>query len=101
MPGILIGDRTRLRQIYLNLVSNAIKFTSTGEVVVEVWKVSDQEVEGVREVVLHSYVRDTGIGIEPERRGRLFEAFHQADGSTTRKYVAARYSRNASRSSGR
>ena len=86
VPGILIGDRTRLRQIYLNLVSNAIKFTSTGEVVVEVWKVSDQEVEGVREVVLHSYVRDTGIGIEPERRGRLFEAFHQADGSTTRKY---------------
>jgi signal transduction histidine kinase/DNA-binding response OmpR family regulator/HPt (histidine-containing phosphotransfer) domain-containing protein len=86
VPGILIGDRTRLRQIYLNLVSNAIKFTSHGEVVVEVWKVSDQEVEGVREVVLHSYVRDTGIGIDPEKRGRLFEAFQQADGSTTRKY---------------
>ena len=77
----------RLRQIYLNLVSNALKFTPKGEVVVEVWKVSDHEVEGVREVFLHSYVRDTGIGIAPDKCERLFQAFQQAEGSaTTRKY---------------
>ncbi len=87
VPAILVGDRTRLRQIYLNLVSNALKFTSTGEVVVEVWKVSDHEVGGVREVFLHSYVRDTGIGIAPDKCERLFQAFQQAEGSaTTRKY---------------
>ncbi len=87
VPAIVIGDRTRLRQIYLNLVSNALKFTAEGEVIVEVWKVADHEDEGVREVFLHSYVRDTGIGIAPDRCEKLFQAFQQAEGSaTTRKY---------------
>ncbi len=87
VPALVIGDRTRLRQIYLNLVSNALKFTSEGEVVVEVWKVADHEVEGTREVFLHSYVRDTGIGIAPDRCEKLFQPFQQAEGSaTTRKY---------------
>ena len=86
VPDVLIGDRTRLRQIYMNLVSNALKFTSVGEVVVEVWKVSDHESDGEREVFLHSYVRDTGIGIDPGKCDRLFEPFRQAEESTTRKY---------------
>ena len=86
VPDVLVGDRTRLRQIYMNLVSNALKFTSVGEVVVEVWKVSDHEADGEREVFLHSYVRDTGIGIEPGKCDRLFEPFRQAEESTTRKY---------------
>ena len=86
VPDVLVGDRTRLRQIYMNFVSNALKFTSVGEVVVEVWKVSDHEADGEREVFLHSYVRDTGIGIEPGKCDRLFEPFRQAEESTTRKY---------------
>ncbi len=86
VPDLLIGDRTRLRQIYMNLVSNALKFTSVGEVAVEVWKVSDHDSEGEREVFLHSYVRDTGIGIDPSKCDRLFEPFRQAEESTTRKY---------------
>jgi len=81
-PGLLQGDPTRLRQVIVNLVGNAIKFTSTGEVVLRV----EVEQQNDRQVVLHFQVRDTGIGIPMEHQQNIFEAFTQADGSTTRKF---------------
>lgn len=80
VPDALIGDFGRLRQILINLVGNAIKFTPQGEVVVEV-----QKSEGSQSL-LHFLVRDTGIGIPPEKQDVIFDAFTQADGSITRKY---------------
>jgi len=82
LPVALQGDSNRLRQILVNLVSNAIKFTDTGEVVVRVELLS----QTADEVHLRFNVADTGIGIESENHARIFEAFSQADGSTTRKY---------------
>lgn len=82
VPDVLIGDPSRLRQILVNLVGNAIKFTHAGEVVVTVETESQQDAE----VVLHFAVRDTGIGIAAEGWERLFQAFSQVDASTTRKY---------------
>jgi len=82
VPTWLMGDSGRLRQILVNLVMNAIKFTERGEVVVSV-KV---ESETPQEVELHFSVRDTGIGIPAEKRKLIFGAFTQADSSTTRKY---------------
>ena len=82
VPEMVIGDPTRLRQIIVNLVGNAIKFTEHGEVTVEVACDSKQN-DGL---MLHFSVRDTGIGIPPERQEVIFEAFTQADGSTTRRY---------------
>jgi len=75
-PDGVQGDVTRVRQVLVNLIGNAIKFTEHGEVVVEV------EGEGI----LHFSVRDTGIGIPPDRIDRLFRSFSQVDASTTRKY---------------
>jgi two-component system, sensor histidine kinase and response regulator len=80
VPSELIGDPVRLRQILVNLVGNAIKFTDSGEVVVEV-SVSHDEPDGV---VLTFTVKDTGVGIEPAQCSRIFESFHQIDGSMTR-----------------
>jgi len=77
-----IGDDGRIRQVLVNLVSNAIKFTDKGEVAVRV----QTEVETDRNIVLRFTVSDTGIGIPPEKQQLIFEAFTQADGSTTRKY---------------
>jgi signal transduction histidine kinase/CheY-like chemotaxis protein len=88
VPPVLIGDPGRLRQILVNLAGNAIKFTGTGEVVVSV-KVSGfpPAKEGERAaVLLHFAVCDTGIGIPPDRQQKIFEAFSQADSSTTRRY---------------
>ena len=81
VPRALRGDPGRLRQVLTNLVANAVKFTGQGEVVVRVALVEDAE-----EVTLRFEVSDTGIGIDAEQRGRLFEAFAQADASTTRRF---------------
>jgi two-component system sensor histidine kinase/response regulator len=82
VPERVIGDATRLRQVLVNLVGNAIKFTQEGEVVVQL-KVQEQSGE---RVILHFRVRDTGIGIPKDKQAMIFEAFTQADSSTTRNY---------------
>ena len=82
VPARLKGDPVRLNQILINLINNSIKFTKKGEVVV--W-VSLVEREG-HQVRLQFSVSDTGIGMTPEQRSRLFESFSQADTSTTRKF---------------
>jgi signal transduction histidine kinase len=76
------GDPARLRQIIVNLVGNAIKFTSSGDVTVSVHRESQQD----QSVILRFTVKDTGIGIPPERQNEIFSAFTQADASTTRQY---------------
>jgi PAS domain S-box-containing protein len=82
IPAFLTGDPTRLRQIIVNLVGNAVKFTKQGVVDVAVSLESQRsELYG-----LSVMVRDTGIGISPEAQSHIFDAFSQADGSTTRKY---------------
>ena len=82
IPETLMGDPLRLSQIFTNLVNNATKFTEKGDITLKV------EMENVTEknVRLAFSVKDTGIGMTPEQLGRLFNAFTQADGSTTRKY---------------
>jgi len=81
-PDALVGDPTRLRQILLNLIGNAIKFTDDGEVVATV---SEKE-RGDAETVLEFSVKDTGIGIPEDKYDTIFRAFQQADGSTTRRF---------------
>src|SRR5262249_22756701 len=82
VPDVLVGDPHRLRQVVVNLIGNAIKFTERGEVVLQV----EVRARSEREVCLHLAVSDTGIGIAPEQQAKLFKAFSQADTSTTRKY---------------
>jgi CheY-like chemotaxis protein len=84
-PEAIVGDVTRLRQVFVNLLSNAVKFTEQGEVVVSVSGelISDAAPDTYR---LHFAVRDTGIGIPPDRRDLLFRSFSQVDASTTRRY---------------
>ena len=82
VPAGLCGDPGRLRQILINLIGNAIKFTDRGEVVVQVSK----SAESAGQVLLHFLVRDTGIGIPPEKQAAIFEAFSQADNSITRRF---------------
>src|SRR5260370_1241527 len=82
VPEWVLGDAGRLRQVVLNLVGNALKFTEQGEVVLEV---NVEEITPQR-ISLHFGVRDSGIGISPEKQPLVFEAFAQADSSTTRKY---------------
>jgi signal transduction histidine kinase/CheY-like chemotaxis protein len=82
VPDALTGDPGRLRQILVNLLGNAVKFTEAGEVVLQV--IVDTATS--REVVLRFSVRDTGVGIAADRQQHVFEPFTQADGSVTRKY---------------
>ncbi len=82
VPEVVRGDRGRIRQVLLNYLSNAIKFTERGDVTV---MVNAAAVDGDRQLVTIS-VRDSGIGIPPERRDRLFKSFSQVDASTTRRY---------------
>ena len=79
----VLGDVNRLRQILLNLVANAVKFTDAGEVTVELHRAAD---DGDGGCVMEIDVRDTGIGIPPDRLDRLFKLFSQVDSTTTRKY---------------
>ena len=82
IPSILVGDPLRLGQVLINLTNNAVKFTETGEIVIDI---ELGKSSGDR-VVLEFCVRDTGIGMTPEQQGKLFQSFSQADASTTRKY---------------
>jgi two-component system, sensor histidine kinase and response regulator len=90
VPDMLVGDAARLRQVLVNLVGNAIKFTERGEVIVEVDTLTAEatpgDVSADGSVGLHFSVRDTGIGIPAEKQAMIFEAFTQADTSTTRQY---------------
>ena len=82
VPDFLIGDPSRLRQIMINLIGNAIKFTSEGEVVLKIeYK---KNINGITEIKFS--VTDTGIGIPESKQNKIFTSFTQADGSTTRKY---------------
>jgi CheY-like chemotaxis protein len=78
VPAGIVGDATRLRQILLNLLANAVKFTERGEVAVSVERAGENR--------LRIAVRDSGIGIAPEALARLFQPFEQADSNTTRRY---------------
>jgi len=82
VPTSVVNDPARLRQILINLVGNALKFTERGEIVVEVKK----ETEGDNCTICHFSVRDSGIGIPLEKQRLIFDAFSQADSSTTRKF---------------
>jgi CheY-like chemotaxis protein len=82
VPTVLIGDPLRLGQILINLTNNAVKFTDTGEIVVDI-KLLERAHD---EATLAFAVRDTGIGMTPEQQSKLFQSFSQADTSTTRKY---------------
>jgi signal transduction histidine kinase/CheY-like chemotaxis protein len=82
VPDAVVGDPTRLRQVIVNLIGNALKFTSQGEVTVVV----ETEASTAGAVMLHFTVSDTGIGIPAGKQRAIFEAFTQADGSTTRTY---------------
>ncbi|MGB7720140.1 MAG: response regulator [Bryobacteraceae bacterium] len=82
VPGMVVGDPTRLRQVLTNLLGNALKFTAAGEIVVHA-RVASQDGDTL---MLHFSVCDTGVGIPVEKQRQIFEPFAQADGSTTRKY---------------
>src|SRR4029077_1715263 len=82
VPPMVEGDPVRLRQILFNLIGNAIKFTERGEIAVRL----SLDASGPDGMILRASVRDTGIGLSPESRARLFQPFVQADGSTTRRF---------------
>ena len=85
VPAWIVGDPTRLRQIFVNLANNAVKFTPTGSIAVEIRRLTPATATD-GPIRLELSVSDTGIGIAPDRMDRLFKAFSQVDSSTTRKY---------------
>jgi len=87
LPALFNGDATRIRQILVNLMGNAIKFTETGEIFIRVHRTTDlyyRDEKKYTGIAIH--VQDSGIGIAEEKLGKVFESFTQADSSTTRKY---------------
>lgn len=82
LPDILVGDPVRLRQIIINLLHNAIKFTEKGEVILSIERMDQR----VNDVIIRFGIRDTGIGMTKKQMDRLFKAFSQADASTTRRF---------------
>ena len=82
VPEAVLGDPGRLRQILINLIGNAIKFTERGEILVSV----EEQSQELAKSVLHFMVKDTGVGIHPDKQAKVFEPFSQADGSMARKY---------------
>ncbi len=82
IPTVLCGDPARLRQVLINLVNNAVKFTDVGEIVIRVGLTEESE----SHITVRIEVRDTGVGIQVDRMGRLFKSFSQVDASTTRRY---------------
>jgi signal transduction histidine kinase/CheY-like chemotaxis protein len=82
VPSIVVGDPGRLRQVIVNLVGNAIKFTERGQILVQV----QVEAENSDRSVLHYFVSDSGIGIPADKHEQIFQPFRQADGSTTRRF---------------
>ena len=82
VPSVVLGDPGRLRQVIVNLVGNAIKFTERGQILVQV-EVASQDAGAA---VLHYFVSDSGIGISKEKQQEVFQPFRQADGSTTRRF---------------
>jgi PAS domain S-box-containing protein len=87
VPTWIVGDITRLRQVLVNLINNAVKFTPSGSISLEIRRLPvDEAAEATNRTRLEFRVRDTGIGIPADRVDRLFKAFSQVDSSTTRKY---------------
>ncbi|MFT7694490.1 MAG: two-component system sensor histidine kinase/response regulator, partial [Candidatus Latescibacterota bacterium] len=82
LPGHLVGDSLRIGQILINYATNAVKFTEAGEIVVRTRILTEND----RDLLVRFEVEDTGIGMTPEQKDRLFQSFSQADTSTTRKY---------------
>src|SRR5258708_36312148 len=82
VPNVAVGDPGRMRQVLVNLVGNAIKFTERGQILVQV----QVESKTSAETVLHYFVSDSGIGIPDDKQQAIFEPFKQADGSTTRRF---------------
>src|SRR5262249_47983437 len=82
VPDALVGDAGRLRQVLINLVGNATKFTQHGEIVVHIYVAEARDTQGC----LHVAGRDTGIGISADQQQHIFDAFMQADASTTRQF---------------
>ncbi len=83
VPEILIGDPTRLLQVLINLVNNALKFTKNGKVTIVISLADKHETD---HVMLHFAIKDTGVGVPPDKQQAIFDAFAQADTSTTRQY---------------
>jgi len=91
IPEFLIGDSLRIRQVFLNLLSNALKFTEKGEIFISIKIENECDLESHKykendEIFIRFTVKDTGIGISEEKQERIFESFTQADGTTTRKF---------------
>jgi signal transduction histidine kinase len=82
IPAYVRSDAERIRQVLINLMGNAVKFTHRGEIELSM----DIDEETDKQLKLHTRIRDTGIGIAPDQMEQIFEVFHQADGSITRKY---------------